>query len=796
MAPRSDCIKGVRSFYLIQPLLSIKFTFAALGFLVLAACGGGGGSSSGSGQGNNPNITMSVSPQTVSVSAMTTQPAPAAGVEVNIAGLSLNQKVYIGVTYTGNGILNATIASGGVLPATVPIQFKSPASLGPGTYNDTVTIKVCFDQSCSQPLSNSPQTVQVQYTVTKSTFAVTSLSPTSAYAGAQGFTLTVNGSTFTSQSVVLWNGAGVPTGFVSSSQLTAQVPATDIAATGSATVSVSDPTYGTSNTETFTINPSPLTLASLSPSSINAGSPAFSLTLMGTSFTSQSVVLWNGIVQQTHFVSATQLTVQIPASDITTPGAAIVSVSDPSFGTSNTQNFTINVPPLALSVVSPPNVTVGGPAFTLTALGTSFTGTSMVEWNGTALATTLVSSTELIAQVPASDISATGTASVMVSDPNSPPGSTSALTITIAPPSIDAVAFQVNPAHTGAVNFSSVSFPASAKWSVDVGGTPAYAIIVDGKVIVTVKLAGSTSEILALDQTTGTTVWGPIIISGDANATYENGRVFVLGSIIGNSPTLEAFDVNTGTVDWSTVLSGQYAFSAAPTAADGLVFVGGAGSGGTVYAVDESTGAIIWTQAVMNGDNSAPAVTVDGMYVTYPCQTYDLRPATGEVIWNNSTGCEGGGGNTPVVANQLDYSPNNFPSYSGDVFNAETGASAGSYVADSPPAFTQTMGYFLQSGTLRGILLSNNTVQWSFSGDGQLLGSPIAVNQYVFIGSQSGNLYAVDSTTGAQVWSVNLGAPIDASALMMPFSGLAAGDGLLVVPAGTTVTAYTLSTNP
>ncbi len=227
-----------------------------------------------------------------------------------------------------------------------------------------------------------------------------------------------------------------------------------------------------------------------------------------------------------------------------------------------------------------------------------------------------------------------------------------------------------------------------------------------------------------------------------------------------------------------------------------MVYAAGAGSGGTLYAVDEATGALLWTQGVMNGDNSTPAVTADGVYVTYPCTTYDIRPATGELIWNNNAGCEGGGGETPVVANQLDYSPIDFPSYNGDIFNAETGTNDGSYVASTPPAFTTTMDYFLQSGTLQGILLSNNTVQWSFSGDGQLAGAPIVVNQYVFIGSSSGNLYALDGTTGTQVWNVNLGAPIDYSVTELPFTGLAAGDGLLVVPAGTKVTAYTLSTNP
>jgi len=170
--------------------------------------------------------------------------------------------------------------------------------------------------------------------------------------------------------------------------------------------------------------------------------------------------------------------------------------------------------------------------------------------------------------------------------------------------------------------------------------------------------------------------------------------------------------------------------------------------------------------------------------------------SAGESVWNANTGCEGGGGATPVVANQLVYSPNNPGGYNGLVYNAETGANAGTYVADSPAAFTTSTGYFLQSGTLRGITLNNSTVQWSFAGDGKLAGSPIAVNQYVIIGSGSGNLYAVDGGSGAQVWQVSLPAPIVAAPNQLPFSGLAAGDGLLVVPAGTKVTAYVLASNP
>lgn len=93
------------------------------------------------------------------------------------------------------------------------------------------------------------------------------------------------------------------------------------------------------------------TITSLSPASANAGSPGITLTVNGTNFSNGSVVTWNGSSRTTTFVSATQLTAVIPASDLTTAGTALVGVSSGSVA-SNTQTFTINA--------------VTGPAFSLT----------------------------------------------------------------------------------------------------------------------------------------------------------------------------------------------------------------------------------------------------------------------------------------------------------------------------------------------------------------------------------------------------------------------------------------------
>ena len=132
---------------------------------------------------------------------------------------------------------------------------------------------------------------------------LTSLSPNSATAGGPAFTLTVNGSNFVSGSVVRWNGANRTTTFVSATQLTAAITAADIAAAGSASVTVQNPGGTVSNALTFTITGSLTpTLTSLSPSSAAAGGAAFTLTVNGSNFVSGSVVRWNGANRTTTFV--------------------------------------------------------------------------------------------------------------------------------------------------------------------------------------------------------------------------------------------------------------------------------------------------------------------------------------------------------------------------------------------------------------------------------------------------------------------------------------------------------------
>ncbi len=85
--------------------------------------------------------------------------------------------------------------------------------------------------------------------------------------------------------------------------------------------------------------------------------------------------------------------------------------------------------PLVPSAVSP-----GGPQFTLTVNGTGFVPTSTVDFNGTALTTTFMSSKQLTAVVPATDIATAATASIEVVNPAPGGGKSNAVFLPVSTP--------------------------------------------------------------------------------------------------------------------------------------------------------------------------------------------------------------------------------------------------------------------------------------------------------------------------------------------------------------------------
>jgi IPT/TIG domain len=86
-------------------------------------------------------------------------------------------------------------------------------------------------------------------------------------------------------------------------------------------------------------NPEP-EIDAISPNSSQQGGPSFTLSVVGSNFTTNSAVHWNGATQSTTFVNANLLTAAIPAGEVAIPGPDNVTVGDIG-GTSNALSLAV-----------------------------------------------------------------------------------------------------------------------------------------------------------------------------------------------------------------------------------------------------------------------------------------------------------------------------------------------------------------------------------------------------------------------------------------------------------------------
>ena len=212
-----------------------------------------------------------------------------------------------------------------------------------------------------------------------------SISPGSSMVGGPDLTLTVSGSknfTFSSAahkfSQVVWSQGGIDTSllttFVSSSQLTAILPAPLLASAVTAKVRVEiwdaqgDAPIATSSSVYFQVtepNPNP-SISSISPSTVAAGSPDVTITINGSNFGHyghfiSSTAFWTtngnlhdtGTWLQTTIVSSSQLTAVIPAKLSQSPTSVqivvmngdVMGMSDGYFGYPRSNSVTFSVGP-------------------------------------------------------------------------------------------------------------------------------------------------------------------------------------------------------------------------------------------------------------------------------------------------------------------------------------------------------------------------------------------------------------------------------------------------------------------
>ncbi len=206
---------------------------------------------------SNPNIDMLVyvgdqipvgnTPINTIVSSVVCNPTSLSQSAVSNCSVTLSQNAPAGGSVVTLASNNASL--------TVPASVAVAAGSATASFSATAASTITASQSATvtATLGTSSQTATINLVV--SLPAISSLSPYSATAGGPAFTLTVSGSSFVSGCTVDWGATALTTTFVSTTQLTAIVPAAQIASSGAASITVACPALTTSSPATLTILP-------------------------------------------------------------------------------------------------------------------------------------------------------------------------------------------------------------------------------------------------------------------------------------------------------------------------------------------------------------------------------------------------------------------------------------------------------------------------------------------------------------------------------------------------------------
>jgi hypothetical protein len=131
----------------------------------LSACGGGGGTSAA----NPPTPPVALTPEIIATPgevaltfAANAEFPPTAGIELQLRNFpasygGLNAKS------TVHGVENLSFTVNSTTQASLVVYFRSPLSLAPDTYLDTLTVRACRDQACADIMAIA--TIHLQFTV-------------------------------------------------------------------------------------------------------------------------------------------------------------------------------------------------------------------------------------------------------------------------------------------------------------------------------------------------------------------------------------------------------------------------------------------------------------------------------------------------------------------------------------------------------------------------------------------------------------------------------------------------------
>ncbi len=184
------------------------------------------------------------SPDAITISP-TSASSGSAGFTLTITGAGF---VSPSVVYWTSGGSTTTLTPTSVTPTTIQVPVPPSLLVSAGT----ASVSVAGVAGTSTTNATNPASFAIVHNPAPT---ISSISPSRVVPGAPAFTLTIGGTGFVAGSTVRWSGSPLATTYVSATELTAAVPASAVASSGSGLVSVTSPAPGggTSSTTTLAI---------------------------------------------------------------------------------------------------------------------------------------------------------------------------------------------------------------------------------------------------------------------------------------------------------------------------------------------------------------------------------------------------------------------------------------------------------------------------------------------------------------------------------------------------------------
>lgn len=366
----------------------------------------------------------------------------------------------------------------------------------------------------------------------------------------------------------------------------------------------------------------------------------------------------------------------------------------------------------------------------------------------------------------------------------------------VASPVADAYAVQNNAAHTSYATFGGVTLPGAAAWSATFPGPVLHPIIAQDSIFVPAADSQPQQRSISLyahDLLSGARIWGPVVVDSpqqNAYFGYERGRVLTLN----DNCVLRAYSAADGTVLWTTNLATASVWSCTShvTTWRGIAYVNVAGVASTVMAIDVASGSLLWKSYLRAGSSSLlPTVDDGGVYVTYTRHVYRLDPRSGALQWHRAGPGSGGSSTWSVLYDGRLYVLDRGSANDGLILDSQSGRTLGTFRAGfRVPPIDPTHLYIVEGSEIRAVDLQGGGTAWLVSAPDRITSAPIVVDDTVFYMTQKGSsLRALRASDGIEIWQTPLGPPV---ADNTPEDVMAAGHGLLAVPAGNTLSVFRL----